>query len=103
LIKKREREESINVRVPGGELGQTEVMEIPEHPPDQSPAQDVTKLRLGLPPEQAEVLDLRAAEGYSLVKIAKKLALPIGTVSSRYRLAKEHMKMKKSASRGDMK
>jgi DNA-directed RNA polymerase specialized sigma24 family protein len=45
------------------------------------------------------------AEGYSLVRIAKKLGLPIGTVSSRYRLAKDYMsqKMKKSPSPNDMK
>jgi len=104
LIKKREREESINVPVRDGEPGETEVMDIPEHLPDQAAALDLAKLRIGLPPEQAEVLDFMA-EGYSLGKIAKKLGLPIGTVRSRYRLAKEHMKrkMKKAASRSDMK
>jgi DNA-directed RNA polymerase specialized sigma24 family protein len=45
------------------------------------------------------------AEGHSVAKIARKLGLPIGTVSSRYRLAKEHMneEMKKSPTRSDMK
>ena len=42
---------------------------------------------------------------YSLGKISKKLSPAIGTVRSRYRLAKEYMrgKMKKSASGSDMK
>jgi DNA-directed RNA polymerase specialized sigma24 family protein len=45
------------------------------------------------------------AEGYSLAKIAKELRLPVGTIRSRYRLAKQHMnrKMRKSAARSDMK
>jgi len=41
----------------------------------------------------AVCLDLVAA-GYSLGKIAKKLGKPLGTIRSRYRLAKEKMNRK---------
>ena len=86
LLRKRTKESSINV---------------PEHPPDQSLALDVAKLRAGLPPEQAEVLDLMAA-GYSLEKIAKKLGKPLGTIRSRYRLAKEKMNRKAENGGGEV-
>jgi DNA-directed RNA polymerase specialized sigma24 family protein len=69
-------------------------MEIEDsHPRDQSPALDVAKLRQGIPAKQAQVLDLMA-EGYSLEQIAEITGLPLGTVRSRYRLAKDKMRRK---------
>lgn len=51
---------------------------------------DAEKLSRNLPKKQAEVLSL-LAEGYSLEQIAKLVGNPIGTIRSRYRLAKEKM------------
>jgi len=94
LLEKRDREESINVPVPGGEPGETEAMEIEDpRPIDQTPGLDVGRLRQDLPPKQAEVLDMMA-EGYSLEQFAEMTGLPLGTVRSRYRLAKDKMRRK---------
>jgi RNA polymerase sigma-70 factor, ECF subfamily len=51
---------------------------------------DSSKLARNLPKKQADVLWF-LAEGYSLEQIAKKTGVPLGTVRSRYRLAKEKM------------
>ena len=51
---------------------------------------DLQKLRGGLSKEQAEVLDL-SKEGYSLAEIAKQLGEKLGTIRSRYRLAKNKL------------
>jgi RNA polymerase sigma factor (sigma-70 family) len=94
LIKKRGREESINVPVRGGGPGETEPIEIPaEQPPDPSLALDLAKLRRWLPPEQAEVLDLNE-EGYTVSQIAEMRGLPRGTVAGRLQLAKQKLKAK---------
>jgi RNA polymerase sigma factor (sigma-70 family) len=91
LIKKRRREESINVPVRGGKPGETKPKEIPEYPPDPSPAMDVAELRSRLPPEQAEVLDIHE-QGYTVGQIAEMKGLPRGTVAGRLRLAKKKLR-----------
>jgi RNA polymerase sigma factor (sigma-70 family) len=91
LIKKRGREESINVPVRGGEPGETELMEIPDYPSDPSPAMDAAELRSHLPPKQAEVFDLHE-QGYTVDQIAEMRDLPRGTVGSRLRLAKKKLR-----------
>jgi RNA polymerase sigma factor (sigma-70 family) len=91
LIRKRGREESINVPVRGGEPGETELMKIPEYPSDPSPAMDVAELRSRLPPKQAEVFDLHE-QGYTVDQIAKMRGLPRGTVAGRLRLAKKKLR-----------
>ena len=90
LIKKRGREESVNVPVRGGKPGETELMEIREYPPDPAPAMDVAELRSRLPPKQAEVFDLRE-QGYTVDQIAEMRGLPRGTVAGRLRLAKQKL------------
>lgn len=109
LIKKRETESSIDTPVADGEPDETQEREIrsyfvdhepstetktPSFAPDHEPSTELAKLRVGLAPEQVQMLDLMAT-GLSLEKIAKKLRLPIGTIRSRYRLAKEHIKKRK--------
>ena len=46
----------------------------------------------GLPPEQLEVIQLSFVDGLSQGAIAEKLALPIGTVKSRMRLAFKNLR-----------
>lgn len=77
LIKKRGREESINVPVPGGEPGETKLLEKPEYPPDPAPAMDFAELRSRLPRKQAEVFDLHE-QGYTVDQIAEMRGLPRG-------------------------
>jgi RNA polymerase sigma factor (sigma-70 family) len=91
LIKKREREESINVPVRGGEPGETKLLEKPEYPPDPAPAMDLAELRSRLPSKQAEVFDLHE-QGYTVSQIAEMRGLPRGTVAGRLRLAKEKLR-----------
>jgi len=91
LIKKREREESINVRVPGGEQGETVEREVPDYSSDRGQRLDEAKLRSRLPPEQAEILQLNE-DGYTVSQIAEMKGLPRGTTASRLRLAKAKMK-----------
>lgn len=50
---------------------------------------DLDRIRRRLPPKQAEIVSL-LTEGYSLEEIARKTGVPIGTVRSRYRLAKSN-------------
>lgn len=52
---------------------------------------DLKKLTTVLPPAQFRVIELQRM-GYSLEKIAKMTQIPLGTVRSRYRLAKKKMK-----------
>lgn len=91
LLKKREREESINVPVHDGEPGETEVMDTPDPCPDQASALDVAELRSRLPPKQAAVLDLHE-QGYTVDQIAEMRGLPRGTVAGRLRLAKQKLR-----------
>ena len=93
LIRKREREESINVPGRDGEPGETEVVETPQDPPDHVAALDLAKLGPLLPPKQAEVFDLHE-QGYTVDQIAEMRGLPRGTVAGRLRLAKQKLKAK---------
>jgi RNA polymerase sigma-70 factor, ECF subfamily len=52
---------------------------------------DLQKLRKSLPAEQDEVYRLME-QGFSLEEIAKQLGKPLGTIRSRYTLAKNKMK-----------
>jgi RNA polymerase sigma-70 factor (ECF subfamily) len=47
----------------------------------------------GLPGEQRQVVDLAYFQGLTHVEIAEKLALPLGTVKSRLRLALDKMRV----------
>ena len=87
LLKKREREESINVRVPGGEQGEKFEMEIPDYSSARVAGMDEANLRSQLPPEQSEILKLNQ-DGYTVSQIAEMKGLKRGTVASRLRLAK---------------
>ncbi len=51
-----------------------------------------------LPPEQSEVIQLSFIDGLSQAEIAERLALPLGTVKSRMRLA--FQKLRPAAERG---
>ena len=51
------------------------------------------KLERGLPAAQAEVVGM-VKEGYSLEQVAEETASPLGTIRSRYRLAKQKMREK---------
>ena len=53
-----------------------------------------------IPPEQAEALALRTMLGWSLEEIAQASAVPVNTVRSRLRLAKESLKRRIEASPG---
>lgn len=90
LIKKRERECSIHIPTPHGEPDEPEIIEIPERPPDATAAVDMVKLQRDLTPEQAEVFDLHN-HGYTVDEIARKKALPRGTVAGRLRAAKQQL------------
>jgi RNA polymerase sigma factor (sigma-70 family) len=68
---------------------------IEAHSNNQDERIDVERLRLRLPPKQDEILSLKA-DGYSLADIALKKDVPLGTVRSRYRLAKEKLKPRRS-------
>jgi RNA polymerase sigma-70 factor (ECF subfamily) len=46
-----------------------------------------------LPPEQLEVIQLAFVDGLSQGDIAEKLALPLGTVKSRMRLAYKRLRV----------
>lgn len=45
-----------------------------------------------LPPEQREVVVLRVWEGWTAAQVSERLAIPAGTVHSRYRLALERLR-----------
>lgn len=56
---------------------------------------DIGKLVRDLPPKQAKLISLYA-EGYSLEEIARQTGEPLGTIRSRYRLAKMKARAKKN-------
>lgn len=93
LLKKRQREESINIRVPGGKESELVEREVPGYG-DRVERVDEAKRRSTLPPEQAEILELNE-NGYTVSQIAEIKGLPRGTVGSRLRLAKAKMNRKK--------
>jgi RNA polymerase sigma-70 factor, ECF subfamily len=73
-----------------GDDGEERPRPIEAHPNDQNARIDVDRLRRKLPPKQDEVVGLMA-EGYSLEEIAPQIGEPLGTVRSRYNLAKKKM------------
>ena len=86
----RRREVPIEQPVKDGEPGETKAMDVQARPANDDTVIDVARLRKGLPPAQGEVLDLHD-KGYTLEEIAKKTGKSLGTIRSRYRLAKNKM------------
>jgi RNA polymerase sigma factor (sigma-70 family) len=91
----KERVEALN-RVPIDLIGEDEdndvvrLKELEAEQIDQDAVLDMERLRGTLPWEQNEVVS-RVLEGYSLEEVAQRAGDPLGTVRSRYRLAKNKM------------
>jgi RNA polymerase sigma-70 factor, ECF subfamily len=89
-IRDRERHVPIDVRDDEDEDEKCEV-QLAAKTGNQDASLDLQKLRKGLSKEQKEVFGLMEV-GYTLEEVAKQLGLPLGTIRSRYRLAKAKMK-----------
>jgi RNA polymerase sigma factor (sigma-70 family) len=66
-------------------------LDIKAKPVNQDARIDLEKLGCRLPSDQAEVMSL-LQEGYTLEEVAQKTRAPLGTIRSRYRLAKDKLK-----------
>ena len=69
---------------------------IPQNMIAEQSAEQVKEAMKHLPPEQLQVLKLSFYEDFSHSQIAKSLAIPIGTVKSRLRLALSRLKALKT-------
>jgi RNA polymerase sigma-70 factor, ECF subfamily len=89
LIQKRKRFESLT---PDDEDSEEETSQpdLPAKPVNEHAKIDLDKAREGLPVKQDEVVQL-VLEGNSLAEVAQRLGIPLGTIRSRYRLAKGKM------------
>jgi RNA polymerase sigma factor (sigma-70 family) len=70
--------------------GEEREREIEAKPASDDARIQFEKLRSQLPPKQADLMSL-LQEGYTLEESAKKMKVPLGTVRSRYRLAKARL------------
>jgi RNA polymerase sigma-70 factor (ECF subfamily) len=68
---------------------------------DGPPAEGLDEALLALPPEQCEVIQLRVYEGLSMVAIADRTGVPLGTIHSRYRYALKKLKAQLGEGRRD--
>ncbi len=93
-ITSRNRYVFLDAPVEPGDGDQGPKLELKAKPVNQEAEIDFAKLNLELlklSNEQAQVLSLKR-EGYSLREIAEKTEEPIGTIRSRYRLAKDKVR-----------
>jgi RNA polymerase sigma factor (sigma-70 family) len=90
----RKRARAMNLR--RDEEAEPESIPSPRSPGDELGARERTRilreLLALLPPEQAEALALRIVLGLSLDEVARETGVPLNTVRSRVRLAKERLR-----------